>query len=134
MSFKWNEVEEKKKDDPKDKGAKTNGHGNGTNGTQRGSEETDATLTLPTTTADINNGTNEEEGADRESLSGSITGSGNEHRFELRDLSVVFPEGELTVVTGPTASGKTALLVCLLLLPFSLGEGECATMLTSGLL
>lgn len=31
--------------------------------------------------------------------------------FELQDLSVVFPEGELTVVTGPTASGKTALLV-----------------------
>lgn len=34
-----------------------------------------------------------------------------EHRFELRDVSVLFPEGKLTVVTGPTASGKTALLV-----------------------
>lgn len=32
-------------------------------------------------------------------------------RFELRDISVKFPEGKLTVVTGPTASGKTALLV-----------------------
>ena len=31
--------------------------------------------------------------------------------FELRDISISFPEGELTVVTGPTASGKTALLV-----------------------
>lgn len=31
--------------------------------------------------------------------------------FQLRDVSVVFPEGKLTVVTGPTASGKTALLV-----------------------
>jgi ABC-type multidrug transport system fused ATPase/permease subunit len=31
--------------------------------------------------------------------------------FELRDISVRFPPGELTVVTGPTASGKTALLV-----------------------
>ena len=31
--------------------------------------------------------------------------------FELRDMTVRFPEGELTVVTGPTASGKTALLV-----------------------
>ena len=31
--------------------------------------------------------------------------------FELRNLSVKFPEGKLTVVTGPTASGKTALLV-----------------------
>jgi ABC-type multidrug transport system fused ATPase/permease subunit len=34
-----------------------------------------------------------------------------DHWFELRDLNVVFPEGKLTVVTGPTASGKTALLV-----------------------
>lgn len=34
-----------------------------------------------------------------------------DHRFELRDIDVLFPEGELTVVTGPTASGKTALLV-----------------------
>jgi ABC-type multidrug transport system fused ATPase/permease subunit len=31
--------------------------------------------------------------------------------FELRDMTVRFPEGELTVITGPTASGKTALLV-----------------------
>lgn len=34
-----------------------------------------------------------------------------DHRFELRDINVMFPEGELTVITGPTASGKTALLV-----------------------
>jgi hypothetical protein len=33
-------------------------------------------------------------------------------RFELRDIEVIFPEGKLSVVTGPTASGKTALLVC----------------------
>ena len=40
--------------------------------------------------------------------------------FRLRDVSVLFPEGALTVVTGPTASGKTALLVwCLaFLFPF----------------
>ena len=31
--------------------------------------------------------------------------------FELRDMTIRFPEGELTVITGPTASGKTALLV-----------------------
>ena len=31
--------------------------------------------------------------------------------FELRDITIRFPEGKLTVVTGPTASGKTALLV-----------------------
>lgn len=35
-----------------------------------------------------------------------------DHRFELRDINVRFPEGQLSVITGPTASGKTALLVC----------------------
>jgi ABC-type multidrug transport system fused ATPase/permease subunit len=35
----------------------------------------------------------------------------NDHKFELKDISVMFPEGELTVIAGPTASGKTALLV-----------------------
>lgn len=34
-----------------------------------------------------------------------------ESRFELRDIDVMFPEGQLSLVTGPTASGKTALLV-----------------------
>jgi len=34
-----------------------------------------------------------------------------DHRFELRDINVRFPEGELSLITGPTASGKTALLV-----------------------
>lgn len=32
-------------------------------------------------------------------------------RFELRDITVTFPQGKLSVVTGPTASGKTALMV-----------------------
>ncbi|CAG8610854.1 10072_t:CDS:10, partial [Acaulospora colombiana] len=31
--------------------------------------------------------------------------------FELQDIDITFPEGRLTVVTGPTASGKTALLL-----------------------
>lgn len=34
-----------------------------------------------------------------------------DHRFELRDISVMFPPNQLTLITGPTASGKTALLV-----------------------
>ncbi|KAI0357687.1 multidrug resistance-associated ABC transporter [Trametes cingulata] len=38
----------------------------------------------------------------------------NERRFELKSISVIFPEGKLTVVTGPTGSGKTALLMALL--------------------
>lgn len=36
------------------------------------------------------------------------------HRFELRDIDIIFPTGRLTLVTGPTASGKTALLMALL--------------------
>lgn len=32
-------------------------------------------------------------------------------QFQLRDITVAFPEGELTCVTGATASGKTALVV-----------------------
>jgi ABC-type transport system involved in cytochrome bd biosynthesis fused ATPase/permease subunit len=37
-----------------------------------------------------------------------------DRRFQLIDITVMFPEGELTVITGPTASGKTALLMALL--------------------
>ncbi|KAJ7054740.1 hypothetical protein C8F01DRAFT_1374331 [Mycena amicta] len=37
-----------------------------------------------------------------------------DHKFELKDISVIFPEGRLTLVTGPTASGKTALLMAAL--------------------
>ena len=39
------------------------------------------------------------------------SGDRDDRVFELRNMTVRFPEGELTVVTGPTASGKTALLV-----------------------
>ncbi|KZP20510.1 hypothetical protein FIBSPDRAFT_932199 [Athelia psychrophila] len=37
-----------------------------------------------------------------------------QHRFELRDIDVIFPEGELSMITGPTASGKSAMLMALL--------------------
>ena len=51
---------------------------------------------------------------DDETERGSLTGSvASNHRFELRDVNIMFPERQLTVVTGPTASGKTALLVSL---------------------
>jgi excinuclease UvrABC ATPase subunit len=54
------------------------------------------------------------QGADDETDRGSLTGSvASNHRFELRDVNIMFPERQLTVVTGPTASGKTALLVSL---------------------
>ncbi|KAJ6631472.1 multidrug resistance-associated ABC transporter [Mycena sp. CBHHK59/15] len=37
-----------------------------------------------------------------------------DHKFELKDISVVFPDGELSLITGPTASGKTAMLMAIL--------------------
>ncbi|KAF9920021.1 hypothetical protein FBU30_010239 [Linnemannia zychae] len=38
----------------------------------------------------------------------------NGHHFELKDLNLEFPVGELSVITGPTGSGKTSLLLSLL--------------------
>ncbi|KAJ7794752.1 hypothetical protein B0H14DRAFT_3888596 [Mycena olivaceomarginata] len=37
-----------------------------------------------------------------------------DHRFKLKDLSIRFPENHLSVIIGPTASGKTALLMALM--------------------
>ncbi|KAG8838602.1 hypothetical protein FRC18_003860 [Serendipita sp. 400] len=37
--------------------------------------------------------------------------STDDAKFELRDINIIFPEGELSLVTGATASGKTALLM-----------------------
>lgn len=45
------------------------------------------------------------------SIDSSLLTDSTDHAFELRDISVIFPEGKLSVITGPTASGKTALLV-----------------------
>jgi hypothetical protein len=44
-------------------------------------------------------------------VSAESTGDRGDRVFELRNMTIRFPEDELTVVTGPTASGKTALLV-----------------------
>ncbi|KAG8689189.1 hypothetical protein FRC11_003875, partial [Ceratobasidium sp. 423] len=38
----------------------------------------------------------------------------SEIRFELLDVDLAIPEGKLTLITGPTASGKSALLMALL--------------------
>ena len=46
-----------------------------------------------------------------EGLMDPLISNSEDRTFELLDMSVKFPEGQLTVVTGPTASGKTALLV-----------------------
>ena len=85
-TFKWNEVEQKD-----DVTAKTS----------------DSVASTPTDDAVVQE-------ADDEIGHGSLAGSmASDHRFELRDVSIMFPERQLTVVTGPTASGKTALLVSL---------------------
>jgi ABC-type glutathione transport system ATPase component len=42
-----------------------------------------------------------------------------DHLFELKDITINFPDGKLTCITGPTASGKTALLVCFMSLGVS---------------
>ncbi len=39
--------------------------------------------------------------------------------FELSDLDVIFPTGKLSVISGPTGSGKSAMLAALL------GEMDC---------
>ncbi|KAJ7025345.1 multidrug resistance-associated ABC transporter [Mycena alexandri] len=56
----------------------------------------------------------EADDSDATTLSEGSRRSSNDRRFELKDVSVLFPEGVLTVVTGPTASGKTALLMAVL--------------------
>ena len=45
---------------------------------------------------------------------GIIESPVDERRFELKDINVIFPPGKMTLVTGATASGKTALLMALL--------------------
>lgn len=81
-TFRWNEVQQ-----PKDDKAKKPSSTSATNGSHA---DDDAVTVVD---------------------SASIAGSESDRRFELTDINVMFPDGELSVVTGPTASGKTALLV-----------------------
>ncbi len=90
-SFKWNEVEEKK-------GASGKGRFEGPSPSTNGSMEADEIVTVD---------------SDASVVSAGLAFPGD-RRFELRDINVMFPEGKLTLVTGPTASGKTALLKALL--------------------
>jgi hypothetical protein len=84
-AFKWNEVEQD--DDGTAKAAKSV-----------------SSISTDTVVQETNDET--------EHVSISVS-EASEHRFELRDVNVMFPECQLSVVTGPTASGKTALLVSL---------------------
>ncbi|KAG2344835.1 hypothetical protein BDR05DRAFT_1016249 [Suillus weaverae] len=83
--FKWNEVPEKPEENSKAKGK---------NHSPASSSDETATAV--------------------DSESESIRSPPEDHKFELKDISIRFPEGELSVITGPTASGKTALLMALL--------------------
>ncbi|KAF9555963.1 multidrug resistance-associated ABC transporter [Agrocybe pediades] len=92
-SLKWNEVTEAPEADKDKDKAKVNGS------------------PASSRAASVNgeSGTVVEDSASERSV-----GEVGDHVFELRDISVIFPEGKLTVVTGPTASGKTALLLAVL--------------------
>lgn len=87
--FKWNEIEEQKDEAP-GKSVATNGSSN-----RHGSERTTTISGEDDSATAVDTGSTAEE----------------ERRFELTDINVMFPEEQLTVITGPTASGKTALLV-----------------------
>ncbi|KAF5353364.1 hypothetical protein D9756_007860 [Leucocoprinus leucothites] len=96
-TFKWNEVPGDKKDETKGP----------TNGKVRepSSSSTVVGDTSPVTPS---------EASETSSIAIDFTAPDEDRRFELKDLNIRFPEGELTIVTGPTASGKTALLMALL--------------------
>ncbi|CDO68600.1 hypothetical protein BN946_scf184996.g31 [Trametes cinnabarina] len=99
-TFKWNEVEEKKENDKgkgKDTGKKKANGANGVNGASGGEA-----------------GPSDEASTIADSASAMASPGSGDHRFELKDITVMFPDGKLTLVTGPTASGKTALLLALL--------------------
>jgi ABC-type ATPase with predicted acetyltransferase domain len=81
-TFKWNEVVEVEK------------------GKQLGQNNSSSSSTISSVTDEASTVIDPESIGDR-----------GDRVFELRDMTIRFPEGELTVVTGPTASGKTALLV-----------------------
>ncbi|KAH8825097.1 multidrug resistance-associated ABC transporter [Flagelloscypha sp. PMI_526] len=68
--------------------------------------------TVAPNTGDATNG--HDGTASESTVGGPDTQDGLDHHFELRDISVAFPEGKLSLIVGPTASGKTALLMSLL--------------------
>ena len=93
-SFRWNEVPQQKEEDT----------GSVVNGKTRDPSSTSTVVRDPS----FRETSSDEVG----SISIDFTAPDKDRRFELKDLNVQFPEGELTIVTGPTALGKTALLVC----------------------
>lgn len=103
-SFKWNEVEQKED-----------------NVDQNGQNERADNKAKNTVSTGDDAAQDASDGTERSSIAAS---DASEHRFELRDINITFPERQLTVVTGPTASGKTALLVSI-----SFGLSKCAMLM-----
>ncbi|CAK5279437.1 unnamed protein product [Mycena citricolor] len=87
---------------------------------KHGSEPTDGETGLGLVGATLQWNSVESETTPIQSAASSVTdlhtvvGDSAARKFELSDVTVRFPEGKLTVVTGPTASGKTALLMALM--------------------
>ncbi|EIW82703.1 multidrug resistance-associated ABC transporter [Coniophora puteana RWD-64-598 SS2] len=106
-SFTWNAVPNKPEEDSTDKNAK---NGKKTKHGKDVSRGTVSTMYSQPSTSNVGSTTL----ADSESARSASTSGFEDHRFELQDISVRFPEGRLSVITGPTASGKTALLMALL--------------------
>lgn len=75
-TLKWNEVEEAKD-------------------TDKGKTPEAAQSSSPTSSEDENTTAVDSDAA--------TIGESTDHKFELRDITVKFPERELTVITGPTA-------------------------------
>ena len=96
-TLKWNEVVDVEKQEKQDKKK------NGVLGLSASSPTSSNDDVESVATSDV-----ETAASDSGSL---LAGLETDHKFELRDITVRFPEGQLSVVTGPTASGKTALLV-----------------------
>ena len=96
-TLKWNEVVDAEKQKEQDK-TKNGVFGASASSPTSSNDDVDTAATSDVETA----------ASDSESL---LAGLETDHKFELRDITVRFPEGQLSVVTGPTASGKTALLV-----------------------
>ena len=95
-TLKWNEVVDVEKQEEQDK--KKNGvFGPSTSSPTSSNDDVETVATSDVETAASDSGS-------------LLAGLETDHKFELRDITVRFPEGQLSVVTGPTASGKTALL------------------------
>lgn len=99
-TFKWNEVPDNFADQNSKSNAKNKGKANGQN-------NGNTTSGVPSPTGPSSPG--DETVASASVI--SVETDAIENKFELKNISVRFPVGELTVITGPTASGKTAMLV-----------------------